>query len=120
MGDEGLRRWKAQRANALGERGFSRFALSTTILFLFAAPAPATEPPITSIAFDPDGKSVLRPGDHVLPMVASASEDKTVRLWQPTIGRMVRFSKLKSEPLDADWLPDGSRRRHRSRPLPPL
>ena len=50
----------------------------------------------------------VRPGDHVLPLVASASEDRTVRVWQPTIGRMVRFAKLDSKPLDAQWLPDGS------------
>ena len=42
-------------------------------------------------------------------MVASASVDKTVRFWQPTIGRMVRFARLEAQPLDIDWLPDGSR-----------
>lgn len=31
--------------------------------------------------------------------VASISADKTVRLWQPTIGRLVRFVKLSSSPL---------------------
>jgi len=51
----------------------------------------------------------LRPGGEGLPMVASVSDDRSVRLWQPTIGRMVRFARLKSRPLDADWLPDGSR-----------
>ena len=42
-------------------------------------------------------------------MVASVSDDRTVRLWQPTIGRMVRFARLNSRPLDVGWLPVGSR-----------
>ena len=41
-------------------------------------------------------------------MVASVSADHTVRLWQPTIGRMVRFAKLKATPLAVAWLPDAS------------
>lgn len=49
-----------------------------------------------------------RPGGSGLPMVASVSRDQTVRLWQPTIGRMVRFAKLDSEPLAVVWLPNGS------------
>lgn len=50
----------------------------------------------------------VRPGEWGLPMVASVSGDRSVRLWQPTIGRMVRFAKLPSTPLDIAWLPDGS------------
>ncbi|MEO1997177.1 MAG: WD40 repeat domain-containing protein [Planctomycetaceae bacterium] len=50
----------------------------------------------------------LRPGGVGLPMVASVSDDRTVRLWQPTIGRMVRFAQLDSTPLAVDWLTDGS------------
>ena len=37
-------------------------------------------------------------------MVASASEDRTIRFWQPTIGRMVRYVRLESEPLCLAWL----------------
>ena len=51
----------------------------------------------------------LRPGAEGLPMVASVSDDRTVRLWQPTIGRMVRFARLKTRPLAVGWLPGGSR-----------
>jgi WD40 repeat protein len=53
----------------------------------------------------------LRPGTgtDAPPVVASISADRTVRLWQPTIGRMVRFTKVASEPLSVTWSPDGSR-----------
>jgi WD40 repeat protein len=51
----------------------------------------------------------VRPAASGLPMIASVSDDRTVRLWQPTIGRMVRFAQLDSTPLAVDWLTDGSR-----------
>jgi len=52
---------------------------------------------------------VLRPGqpEGTLPMVVSVSEDRTMRLWQPTIGRLVRFLRLDSAPLAVTWTPDG-------------
>ena len=43
------------------------------------------------------------------PVVVSVSEDRTVRLWQPTIGRLMRFAKLESVPRAAVWSSDGSR-----------
>jgi WD40 repeat protein len=44
------------------------------------------------------------------PMVVTVSEDRSVRLWQPTIGRMVRFVRLnKAVPLAVRWTPDGTR-----------
>jgi WD40 repeat protein len=43
-----------------------------------------------------------------LPMIASVGEDRTVRFWQPTIGRLVRWAKLPSAGLDAAWSPDGA------------
>ncbi len=49
-----------------------------------------------------------RPVSQGLPMIASVSNDRTVRLWQPTIGRMVRFAQLNSPLLAVAWLPDGS------------
>ncbi|MEM9703276.1 MAG: hypothetical protein AAF907_12610, partial [Planctomycetota bacterium] len=50
-----------------------------------------------------------RPANEGLPVVASIGADRTVRFWQPTIGRMVRFARLPSPGLSAAWLPDGSR-----------
>ena len=47
--------------------------------------------------------------DGALPMLASVSEDRTVRLWQPTIGRLVRFTRLDSAPRAVAWSRDGSR-----------
>ncbi len=41
------------------------------------------------------------------PFLASASEDRTVRFWQPSIGRMVRFHRFKSTPRAIAWTPDG-------------
>lgn len=51
----------------------------------------------------------VRPSHSGLPMIASASADRTIRFWQPTIGRMVRYIRLAAEPLEIDWLPDGER-----------
>ena len=45
----------------------------------------------------------LRPTEVGLPMVASAAGDRTIRLWQPTIGRMVRYVRLDAEPLNIAW-----------------
>lgn len=50
----------------------------------------------------------VRPNQTGLPIIASASDDKTVRLWQPTIGRMMRFVRLRSRPLAIAWSNDGA------------
>ncbi len=39
-------------------------------------------------------------------LLASISEDRTVRLWQPRIGRLVKFAKLPQEPRDVVWSRD--------------
>ena len=51
----------------------------------------------------------LRPGTGGLPMVASGAADRTIRFWQPTIGRMVRYVRLQAEPLNIAWTTDGAR-----------
>ncbi|MDG2223712.1 MAG: hypothetical protein P8L85_20195 [Rubripirellula sp.] len=48
-----------------------------------------------------------QPSQSGLPVVASASADLTIRFWQPTIGRMVRFAKLPSTPLAIAWVQAG-------------
>lgn len=50
----------------------------------------------------------LRPAHQdTPPLMASIGEDNTVRLWQPTIGRMMRFAKLQSAPQAVCWDSDG-------------
>jgi WD40 repeat protein len=43
------------------------------------------------------------------PVVATIAEDRTVRFWQPSIGRLVRFARLPSVPRSLVWSTDGSR-----------
>jgi WD40 repeat protein len=51
----------------------------------------------------------VRPGKHDGPaMVASAGADRTVRFWQPQIGRLVRFVRLASAPTANCWTASGS------------
>lgn len=42
------------------------------------------------------------------PMVVTVSDDATVRFWQPTIGRMVRFARLESIPTCVLWNHSGT------------
>lgn len=49
----------------------------------------------------------LKPGDAPLPMIATGSLDRTVRFWQPTIGRLVKFVRLPSAVLCLTWSSDG-------------
>ena len=59
----------------------------------------------------------VRPGSpaNAPPMVATVGSDRTCRLWQPTIGRMVRLARLPSPPLAVSWVSprslDDARRR---------
>jgi WD40 repeat protein len=49
----------------------------------------------------------VRPGGGTPPMAVSASDDRTVRFWQPTVGRLVRFARLEAVPLAVAWTADG-------------
>jgi WD40 repeat protein len=42
------------------------------------------------------------------PVIASASDDRTVRFWQPAIGRLVRFVRLDHVPQAIVWSADGA------------
>ena len=46
--------------------------------------------------------------NQVHEMTASVSNDATIRLWQPSIGRMVRFKRLESKPTSVIWNRDGT------------
>ena len=51
----------------------------------------------------------LRPGKYDGPkLLASCSADRTVRFWQPEIGRLVRFARLPSAANAICWLPSGA------------
>jgi WD40 repeat protein len=61
---------------------------------------------VNSIAIAP----IAPTADSNFPVtLASISEDRTVRLWQPTIGRLMRFGKLPSVPRTVTWSPAGDR-----------
>ena len=48
----------------------------------------------------------LHPSTDGLPMLASSATDRTIRFWQPTIGRMVRYMRLPSAALAIVWIGD--------------
>jgi WD40 repeat protein len=47
---------------------------------------------------------VYKTAPNALPMLVSVSTDRTVRFWQPTIGRMVRFKSLEQTPTVCEWV----------------
>lgn len=46
----------------------------------------------------------VRQKSGTLPFIASFSDDRTLRFWQPTIGRMVSFRRFTTAPTSAAWL----------------
>jgi WD40 repeat protein len=64
-----------------------------------------TEPP-NVLAFRPRDRNPETGAPSVL---ASGSDDRTVRIWQPGLGRMVRITRKHQGPiLCLAWMPDGS------------
>lgn len=59
--------------------------------------------PVTGLAIRP-----TREKSDVMEL-ASISDDRTVRIWQPTRGRMVRFTRVPSEPRAMAWTKDGAK-----------
>ena len=57
---------------------------------------------VNHVALRPAGKSQSQP------MIASASDDRTVRFWQPAIGRLVRFVRLENVPQAIAWSANGA------------
>ena len=47
----------------------------------------------------------FQPTADGLPLLASISQDRTLRFWQPSIGRLVRFHRLEEEPTALAWRP---------------
>ncbi len=82
--DLSLRVWDA----ATGERSRTLENHTDAVLGVAARPASASGGP---------------------PVVASIGNDRTVRFWQPTIGRLMRFLRLDARPRDLEWTHDGKR-----------
>lgn len=47
--------------------------------------------------------------DQTVEVMATISEDRTVRLWQPRIGRLIRFTRLVSVPRSLAWSSDAKK-----------
>ena len=46
--------------------------------------------------------------NQAVDVIATISEDRTVRVWQPRIGRLMRFARLESVPRSLAWSSDGT------------
>lgn len=44
------------------------------------------------------------PNSEGIPIVATAAQDRSIRFWQPSIGRMMRYVRLDKEALDIEWI----------------
>ena len=57
---------------------------------------------VIGIALQPAGPS------GAVPLLASIGDDRTVRIWQPATGRLMRFAKLGEPPTAVAWTSDGA------------
>ena len=57
---------------------------------------------VIGIALQPAGPS------GAVPLLASIGDDRTVRIWQPASGRLMRFAKLTEPPTAVAWTSDGA------------
>ena len=89
--DETLRLWNTNT----GEQVRSLHNHRAAVRALALKPAPASAP-------GGDAASATA-------IIASAGADRTVRFWQPVIGRMMRFVELPSNPLALAWSRGGDR-----------
>lgn len=56
-------------------------------------------------------QAALRPSTEpqAQPVIASAGDDRTVRIWQPAVGRLMRFVRLDHIPNAIAWSADGAK-----------
>ncbi len=83
--DATIRIWNCRTQSE--QRSFDQHLAPVGQLFLFAPPKDPRQPPTLS----PDA------------MLVSASFDRTVRFWNPLVGRMIRFARVPSSPTAMRW-----------------
>lgn len=99
--DESVRVWRqARAASDTGPNDVERSQTETSALYELKRTLSNHTRCVNAIA--------CRPPQGTQPaMAASASDDGTIRLWQPEIGRMVRFQRFKAIPQSLVWRRDG-------------
>lgn len=63
---------------------------------------------VNAIALQPNRQNHADPSQHP-DVIATISEDRTLRLWRPSIGRLLRFVRLPSIPRALAWSASGDR-----------